>query len=311
MQLDTPLWLAAASGGLAYCMHDYLRKWMLSTQKVKHAVVLDLIANVPQLFLLVFFYWQGSLKLVNALWVVALTFLPAVFFGIIWLKPGRPVFANMKDAGAVHWPHARWTLSSAFLQWSAGNYFVLAAGWWLGNAALGALRLAQYMFGLLNVLLQALEHYALPKAAQLHHDRKALFLFLRRQVMQAALAILPVVALMVLGRNYLMQFSGGQAFTPYSFVFAGLGVLYCIIILGYGVRLAMRALLLNKFYFIGYLLSTIFSVSSARFLVSHYELGGIMAGMVMAQLILVVFWMFCLIQKNNLTWKSFTWYLAK
>ncbi|MBK8885830.1 MAG: hypothetical protein IPN46_04470 [Saprospiraceae bacterium] len=45
------------------------------------------------------------------------------------------------------------------------NFFVATSGLILGVEALGAFRLVQTLFGLINVLLQGLESYVLPQAA--------------------------------------------------------------------------------------------------------------------------------------------------
>jgi O-antigen/teichoic acid export membrane protein len=58
------------------------------------------------------------------------------------------------------------------VQWFSSNFFTLVAGIYLGVNALGALRLVQSFFGVINVILQTVENYYLPKTAQLHYQDK-------------------------------------------------------------------------------------------------------------------------------------------
>ncbi len=304
------LWPALAAAAL-YFLQDYLRRWMLATAAVQRAFVMDALSNAAQLVLLVAGWWQGWLQLDSSLWIIALTFIPSVLLGLWWLRPGRPVWAHMRLATRQHVPSAKWMLSSALLQWTAGNYYILAAGWWLGPAALGALRLAQYIFGLLNVLLQALENYALPTAARLHDQPAQLFAFLLKMLRQLAVLFAPLLLLLALLRQTTMQLAGGSAFVPYSYVMIGMALLYVFILIGYPIRLALRVQLLNKHYFIGYVITTVFSILTARLLVGQWGLAGVLAGMIGAQCILLLYWLYILSSKNQLSWKSFTWYLGK
>ena len=50
------------------------------------------------------------------------------------------------------------------------NFFILVAGVYLGIEALGALRLVQSFFGIINIGLQTIENYFLPKVASLYHQ---------------------------------------------------------------------------------------------------------------------------------------------
>jgi O-antigen/teichoic acid export membrane protein len=199
-------------------------------------------------------------------------------------------------------------LLSALLQWFAGNFFIVAAGWWLGMAALGALRLAQYIFGLLNVLLQAVENYAVPAASKLQHEQKALAGFLKNILKKSMLVILPALLTIVVFSKQLLLLSGGEAYGNYSYVMYGLSVNYLLIVAGIPVRIALRVKLLNQHYFIGYALATAFSMLTARWLIGQWELKGVLFGLFFTQLLVVAYWLIILDRKKVITWKLFTSY---
>jgi O-antigen/teichoic acid export membrane protein len=69
-----------------------------------------------------------------------------------------------------HLKQGKWLLSAAVLQWSSSNFFILVAGVYLGIEALGALRLVQSFFGIINIELQTIENYFLPKITLMYNQ---------------------------------------------------------------------------------------------------------------------------------------------
>lgn len=291
--------LAALCTGFLYFMQDYLRRWLLGTRQAAKACWIDSVTNVLQLGLLLLLYITKQGTLYVALWVIALTYIPSIALGLWWVKPGRPEVTAIRHSAKLHSREGKWLVSSALLQWTAGNFYVVAAGWWLGAAALGALRLGQYIFGLLNVLLQAFENYALPRAAALHQNSQALFALLKKILLQLSILMLPVLLVLALFGKQLMRLAGGETYTDYSYVMGGLALLYVFIVIGYPIRIALRVQLLNKHYFFGYVLATAFSMATAAFVVRQYELYGVLAGMLLAQCILLGYWLYVLQLKKS------------
>lgn len=299
---------AALVGTGLYLLQDFLRKVLLTQRREAKALGVDIITNFLQLTFLAFLAWNGRLTLTLTCWVISLTFLPSVIAGIIWIRPGRWSSGNIRFAFGLHKKQSGWMLLSALLQWFAGNFFVVAAGWWLGAAALGALRLSQYIFGLLNVLLQAVENYALPAASRLGDDATAFRGFIRSILLKSFLAMAPVLLLVTVFAKQLLLLSGGPSYTGYVYVMYGLVANYVIIVGGLPIRIALRVKLLNQHYFIGYLIATAFSLLTARWLIGNWALNGVLTGLFVTQVLVVSYWMIILNRKKVFTWKLFTSY---
>ncbi|CCH02751.1 hypothetical protein FAES_4752 [Fibrella aestuarina BUZ 2] len=308
---ETGLLVAAGIGTGLYLLQDFLRKLLLTQQRAGRALLLDGLTNAGQLLLLGGSHWLGTLSLLSALWIVGLTFLPSVALGLVGLRPGRFRVASLTLVGQHHRQQGGWMLLSALTQWLAGNFFVLAAGWWLGAAALGALRLAQYIFGLLNVLLQALESYVLPRAAQLAPTPDALITYLRRVLLKSLLGFGPILLLLTIGAEPLLTFAGGADYRAFAYVMYGLTAVYVLVVSSYPIRLLLRVRQLNRHYFVGYALATLGSLSTASWLIGNYGLAGVLAGLFLTQVILLAYWLLVL-QHNGLSpWKSFTLFSAR
>jgi O-antigen/teichoic acid export membrane protein len=292
--------------GILFLMQDFLRKILVTQQQPGKALVTDIITNGLQLVLLLFFSFKGTLTLPGALWITGLTFIPSIIAGIYWIGPGWPRLTAIRFTLSHHRNHSGWMFLSALLQWFAGNFFVVAAGWWLGMAALGALRLGQFIFGLLNVLLQAIESYALPRGAVLQKSGDAFSHFLWSIFKKSMIVMLPALILLSVFAKQLLYFSGGNAYTGYAYVMYSLSVIYVVIVAGLPIRIALRVQLLNKNYFIGYLLATAFSLLTAKFLIQEWQLAGVLAGLFVTQVIVLSYWLFILNRKKIITWRLST-----
>jgi len=302
------IFMPAIAGTLLFLLQDFLRKVLLSKKEEWKALMIDAITNIVQIILLAVYAFTGKLSLPVACWIIALTFIPSIIAGIIWIKPGNVSFANMQLTFGIHKKQSHWMLMSALLQWFAGNFFVVAAGVWLGIAALGALRLAQYIFGLLNVLLQAIENYALPHASVLQKTPEQFNGFLKNVFRKTFLMVAPVLLLLSIFARQILQFSGGASYLEYSYVIHGLSLVYVLILTGLPIRIALRVRLLNQHYFIGYLLASAFSMLTAKWLIRDWHLTGVLTGLFITQLIVIIYWSAILTRKKILTWKLFTSY---
>jgi O-antigen/teichoic acid export membrane protein len=302
------LFAPALIGTILLLAQDFLRKTLLTLGQERRAFFIDTLTNATQLAVLGLLMITGGLSIAKACWTIGLTFIPSVALGIAWVNPGRPVVPAIRNAFLVHKGQGSWMLLSALLQWFAGNLFVLAAGWWLGLAALGALRLSQYTFGILNVVLQAIENYSLPKASRFLETPAQFNRFLQRVLKKSLVFIVPLLLLVVLFAKPLLSFGGGPAYARYTYVMYGLAATYLLILAGIPVRIALRTKLLNRSYFAGYVLATLFSLLAGKWLIQQWALAGVLTGLFSTQLILLVYWLLVLKTKNVIAWRSSTLY---
>lgn len=219
----------------------------------------------------------------------------AVVYGVATVAAlPKGIFKMYPHHGAAFfehtWQQARWLLPTALVQWWSGNFFVLSAGLLISPAALGALRLAQSVFGVFNLLLQAYENLLTPQAAAaweagLAHD--CIRRVSRRWLLpMAAMAIATGAAAgPVLGYLGIAPQGGttGQ-------VFVGMALLYLLIFINYPIRIRLRVSGRNDLFFKGYVLTLLFSLLAVKPLLLHWQIAGALAGLAGAQLILLGYW---------------------
>ncbi|MFN8436382.1 MAG: hypothetical protein U0V72_01995 [Cytophagales bacterium] len=285
---------------------DYFRKIFLSLQKTIYALIIDSFAVAFQIFCLGYLYINQSFDLKNVFISLGFSFIVPLIFSIVILKPKLIKSSSYKGFAQLHLNEGLWLVLVAFLQWCSSNFFVMVSGVFIGMHALGALRLVQSIFGVLNMLLQTFENYVLPSFSKLYHvsELKASRYLKNITIKAGALFTLVLLVLFVFADSIILLV-GDQKYADYSFVIRWMSILYLIIYLGYPVRMYIRVLSLNKYFFIGYLLSFTFSVLSFSFLLKNYELTGAVIGLIINQILMIFFWQYQLVLKNKQPWKLF------
>lgn len=287
-----------------FLMQDFFRRIFLAGGKAKQAFVADLISVLLQTAWLIITAVSHTLTLGYGMFIIAVTYVPALIWAIRIAGPVRFSVVPVKQYIRLHWLQGRWLLLTAGLQWWANNFLVAVSGLFLGLPALGALRLAQTLFGVLNALLQVLENYALPAASVLNEtSTEKMKLYLRQMMRSSFLLLLPVVIIAILFAKQIFILCGGAQYADYAYVLQGMAVLYLFIFIGYPLRIAIRVFLMNRDFFIAYCVSFLFSFLTAKYLIGNWQLTGVVVALIINQMLMLGYWQFVLARKNFILWK--------
>lgn len=283
-----------------FLINDFFRKLFLGLSKIKEVLIMDILFLI--LVVLVFALYKISLS--QVLLIIGLCNLIATLPGFLFMIKNceKPIVWSM--FAKEHLKEGKWLLSVAVLQWSSSNFFILVAGVYLGIEALGALRLVQSFFGIINIGLQTIENYFLPKIALLYHqNKKTAKEYLFRLSCLGALVFGVLTCVFFIFSNQIIVLVGGVKYQHYGYVIKMVAVLYFFIFLGYPIRILVRILLLNKIFFIGYLLSFLTSLTSFHFLLKYSGLYGAVTGLMINQIIMILYWRYQLYKKQFQLWK--------
>jgi O-antigen/teichoic acid export membrane protein len=221
---------------------------------------------------------------------------------VFWLKPVIS-FRQINLAFKHHGSEALWMTGSALVQWFSGNFYVVTAAVWLGPVLLGVLRIGQYIFGLINILLQAIENYVLPKASSLSYSsfqtisylkiiQKKMLLFMGSGLLFIAVLAKPILHLIK-----------AEHIDELLTVIYGMCGVYILVIISYPIRIALRSLKLSKVFFTGYIINSVFSLGTAYMFIHQWGVLGVLAGLFFSQALLFIFWMSILQNKYKIIWK--------
>jgi O-antigen/teichoic acid export membrane protein len=288
----------------SFLFYDFFRKIFLAKDQVFSAFLIDVVSGAFQLILLSLSYLNGKLTLSQALYITGFSYLCGSLLGFFQVRPTLYGMEKFRVYFKNHVSQGKWLFFTAIIQWWSSNLFVVASGIFLGSAALGAFRLVQSLFGVLNVLLQSYENYALPEAVryfQVSTERSKDYL--RRISIKGVFLFGSVLLVLFLFSEPIIQLAGGEKYVSYAYVLKGMAVLYFIIFLGYPIRMAVRMMMMNNILFMGYAISFVFSLLMFNFLLKEWQLWGVLIGLITNQLILISFWQYCLFKKQFVLWK--------
>lgn len=286
-----------------FLIYDFLRKLFLAKQKIKKAIWIDLSMSISQISGIFILQNQELLNLNTTIIVMSFSYLIPVIMGLGLADLSVKHLNIKREYLNYHLKEGTTLLLSSVLQWGSSNLFVISSGMFLGVAALGAFRLVQSMFGVLNLLLQTFENYTLPKVAKMYTESISKSKeYLRNISSKGFILFLIILTPLFLFSKEAIYVFGGEDFLPFHFIVKGMVLLYVVIYLGYSARLPIRILMLNKSFTIGYAISFLFSLISFQFLLSQYGISGAIVGLIINQLLMITYWHTQLIKEKFSLW---------
>lgn len=284
--------------------HDFLRKYFLARNFVRKAISIDLAVSLFQIGNLFVFNSYKEFGLSHVLTSFSISYAISITIGLFFIYPMVKKTSNFKQFIAHHYKEGKWLGLVSVTQWGSSNFIILAIGSIVNVEALGAFRLVQSLFGVLNIVFQTYENYVLPQACKLYasstNESKK---YIINTTIKGALLNFISLFFLFLFSDAVMKFVGGMKYIEYSYIIKGMCILYFILFVGYPIRLSLRMLLLSNHFFWGYLLAFIFSFTFFKVLITQFQIYGIIYGLIINQVIMLSYWYYQL-QKNNYNlWK--------
>ena len=302
-------YIGAIVFGLGFMTYDFFRKIFFVLDHIVEVLILDVIASISVLFSYFLFTYQGIHTVDDLMMYMSSAYLITLGYALWVVRPFTIDVSQIKDHFTAHLSQGKWLFMTALSQWWAGNLFVVASGWYLGVSALGALRLGQSLFGVLNVLLQVYENYVLPQSAFIMQRSQQLGItYLRQMNQKLAKVFIPILLMTFVYAEPILTLVGGHEYTSYGFVLRGLCIVYLLILLGQPLRFFFRSQQMNNHFFFAYLISLVVALITSHWLITKYSLQGVIAGLVISQVVLMGYWHIILQIKNINIWKSSTSY---
>lgn len=287
---------------LGYLFQDFYRKLFLGIGNIPMVILIDIVFVL--LVVVGFYCFSGVLTLSNSFIILGVANVISVFPGIWFSVKNYQIIKDSKEFYRLHFQQGKWLLLVAGLQWCSSNFFVLLSGTYLGIEALGALRLVQSVFGVVNIALQTVENYVLPKVSLLYHksieDAKK---YVVQITFFGLIALGSILLVLFVFSEQIMLLIGGEKYVQYDFVIKVMAVLYVFIFLSYPLRIMVRVLVLNKVFFTGYGISFFSSIVTFHFLLQNYALQGAIIGLIINQIVMMGYWYTQLNKKQIILWK--------
>jgi len=158
---------------LAVQLQNFVRRYLFTCNRGGSAFLIDVLRYPGQLVVLFPLVFMTSLDAADALWISAWTSAASSILGCFLFGPIAWDSVVFRHTARRHWDFAKWLLMSEIMRWGTTNLYMVVAGVLLGTAAVGAIRAAQLLLGVCNILMFGLENFALARASQ-HFGRGGL-----------------------------------------------------------------------------------------------------------------------------------------
>jgi O-antigen/teichoic acid export membrane protein len=279
--LGIPLSFATFS----YLLQDFVRRYFFSTGRSKFALICDAISYLTQIPIILFVAHRPYFAPTVALWIIGATSLISFLAGWFWFEPVKFRASALKEIASRHWNISRWLAPSAFMQWSSGNLFTVAAPLYYGAAAAGVLRAAQNIVGVAHIWFLGLDNVVPAEAARRMHNQglDAAFNYIKQIVLRWGLITLGFVLIVSLRPGLWLKLVYGSQYASYGYILQLYALLYLMTFFAGPLRAGLQALEYTAPIFWSYSVMTVFSLALAGPFTKWLGLTGAMLGMIATQ----------------------------
>lgn len=276
--------IPTAVASLGHQLYDFIRRGYLVRQTLPGVQRFDAFVLGLQIATFTLLILFAQLDPVNALYAIGICYIiPSIHPFLLALKYSQHF--HIKYILQNHWEYGRWLGATALLQWFGGNFFILAGGALLGTTAMGAIRMAQTVIGVLNPFLLALDNFVPVRATKIYRDSgspemgKYLILISKK----SSLIFFPILIGIVLFAPFFINLVFGPEYIPYAFVLRAFVLLYGFVFIGTILRYYFRTTGDTREIFFAYVICAAASLLLAYPFVEAWGLSGILAGLILCQ----------------------------
>ncbi|MCG8380732.1 MAG: hypothetical protein MJA28_00730 [Gammaproteobacteria bacterium] len=269
---------------------DFLRRLCFTENKPIFSLISDVISYFGRMVFLLLLLLYELLTISSVLWVSAGCSALALIIGFSQFN--KLVFSVTKTLEVLkrHWVLSKWMVASAIMQWTSGNYFIIAAGIVLGPVAVGALKAAQNIIGVTHILFQGLDNIVPSTASRIFAKGsvEALKKYLARLSIWGGAGITIIAFLVIIFPEYLLNVFYGKQYQGYEDVLRWYAIYYVLMFFSLAKRYGLRVIEKTESIFLSHILMTIFSIFFANYSIEKLGIYGAVIGMIGTQIIMLV-----------------------
>ena len=273
-----------------YLLQDFSRRYFFIKEDYKFVVILDIVAYLGFLLLLFVFSKFRNLNLSIIYYLMVTAFLISFMVSFIKMDYLNIKARNLKITIKEYWKYSKWLSFSTLIQGLGGNLFIILGSAILGIWIAGVIRIFQNLMGVFNVFFNALENFVPISAAKIYNIKG--YKYLLNYVFSFSykgllLFILFWLSVYLVSPDVLIRFIYGDKYIEFSYLFHLYVGLYLLLYLSLLLRFIFRTVEDTKTIFFTYIISLIFSFLIAFPLIYHYEIMGIVIGMVLTNIVML------------------------
>ena len=279
--------LPISGATLAYLLQEFVRRYFFCTRQSKLALITDVVSYLTQLPIIYWIVHSHYASLSNVLWIIAATSFMGFITCLRWFEPVTFDRLTSKKVFLRHWHMSRWLAPTAFMQWGAGNLFLMAAPVYYGAAASAIIRAANNIVGVAHVWFLGLDNVVPAEASRQMRlgGINAMLRYIKRVIILWGGVTLTFVTIVACFPTFWLKLAYGQKYSSDGSVLRLYALLYIFIFIAGPLRAALQALEYTAPIFWAYPALIAFSVALAGPFARHLGLNGVMLGMCATQFV--------------------------
>jgi O-antigen/teichoic acid export membrane protein len=284
-----------------HLFNDYLRRVNFLNHSPKKALIMDVIGYGLQPLLIALLWNMNLLSISTALISVLLANVLSIAFAL---------FTNRFEVSTqglglslkANWDYSKFLIGTAILQWFSGNYFMLVAAAVIGPVAIGAVRIAQNIMGVLHVIFIALENIVPVKAAEALNagGTQSMMQFFKKVSLQTAVPVFGLIGLIAWQRSLILELLYDSFLELNASLLLAFCGIYVLVYLGTQLRFIIRTVEKNQRVFLSYIITSALSLISANYIIQTFDVMGVVFGIAAVQIISIIIYIISL--KSELRW---------
>ena len=269
---------------------QFFRRLSFLNKDYKRAIISDLISYSILFILIIYFQITELLNLDLLIFLLGISFFFGNIIYIFNIFKFKVNFFYFLSSFRNNWKISKWLFLTSLLQWFSGNFWIINTGLILGPYTLGVLRACQTIINITNLAFQSFENLFPSKFSEIYINKgnkefKEYFIkFIKKGL---AYIVLTMIFIIFFSKKILIIFFGFEI-SQYSEILIYLSFILPITFLIFPISYSLRTVEKTKYIFVGYLLSSLFTISFSNIIISKFEMHGTVLGLFLSSMIVLL-----------------------
>ena len=216
------------------------------------------------------------------------SFLLGIFFSSPILLSLKYNLNNTYNTLKDNWTIAKWMTASTLSQWFSGNLWIINTGIILGPFTLGVVRACQSIINATNIFFQSLENIIPAETSKIFLEKgmDEMRIYLKKFALKGFFLMFLFILFFIFFSKSLLSFFYGSEISNYYFILIFLALILPVMFFQYAPIYGLRTLGKTKPIFIAYLLSSFVTIATSKFVISSFNLNGLIVGLFVTQMMI-------------------------
>jgi O-antigen/teichoic acid export membrane protein len=269
---------------------QFFRRLSFLNKDYNRAIISDLISYSILFILIIYFEITELFNLELLIWLLGISFFFGNIIYIFNIFKFKINFFYFLSSFRNNWKISKWLFLTSLLQWFSGNFWIINTGLILGPYALGVLRACQTIINITNLAFQSFENLFPSKFSEIYinkgkkHFKEYFINFIKNGLVYIVLTII----FFIFFSKKILIIVFGLDISQYSKILIYLSLILPITFLIFPITYSLRTVGKTKYIFIGYLSSSLFTLSFSNIIISKFDMPGTVLGLFLSSIIVLL-----------------------